>query len=111
VDRFQNDPTVRLFVGNIKAAGVGITLTASSNVVFLELPWTPGDLSQAEDRCHRIGQEDSVNVYYLLAFNTIEEKIAKMIDRKRKVLDAVLDGKVTEEKSLLSELINSYQES
>lgn len=110
VDLFQNDNMVRLFVGNIKAAGVGITLTAASNVAFLELPWTPGDLTQAEDRCHRIGQKNSVTVHYLLANDTIEEKIASMIDRKRKVLDQVLDGKETDQSSLLSELIHEYGE-
>jgi SWI/SNF-related matrix-associated actin-dependent regulator of chromatin subfamily A-like protein 1 len=108
VELFQNDPQIRLFVGNIKAAGVGLTLTASSNVVFLELPWTPGDLTQAEDRCHRIGQKESVTIHYLLAAGTIEEKIAILIDRKRKVLDSVLDGTVPDQESLLSELIKEF---
>jgi len=108
VDHFQNDPNIHLFVGNIKASGVGITLTASSNVAFVELPWTPGDLVQAIDRCHRIGQKDNVTVHYLLASGTIEEKIAQIIDEKRKIFDAVIDGKETEEKSLLTELIKTY---
>lgn len=109
VDSFQNDDKVRLFIGNIQAAGVGITLTASSNVAFLELPWTPGAVTQAEDRCHRIGQRDSVNIHYLLATGTIEERIAKLLDQKRKVLDAVLDGKLTTTESLLSELMKQYE--
>jgi SWI/SNF-related matrix-associated actin-dependent regulator of chromatin subfamily A-like protein 1 len=108
VQEFQNNNKIRLFIGNIKAAGVGISLTASSSVAFLELPWSPGDAEQASDRVHRIGQKDSVTVYYLLAQNSIEEKIAKMLDRKKKVLDSILDGKETEQESLLSELIKSY---
>lgn len=108
VESFQNNPKIKLFVGNIKAAGIGITLTASSNIAFLELPWSPGDLTQAEDRCHRIGQKDTVNIHYLLSKETIEEKIAKLLDKKRSVLDSVLDGKQTNEKSLLMELIKSY---
>lgn len=110
VDKFQNEPETRLFIGNIKAAGVGITLTAASKVAFLEFPWSPGELSQAIDRLHRIGQKDSVNVYYLLAEETIEERIATLLDEKREVIEAVLDGKAPAEGSLLMELIDNYKE-
>jgi SWI/SNF-related matrix-associated actin-dependent regulator of chromatin subfamily A-like protein 1 len=115
VEAFQQNPKLKLFVGNIKAAGVGLTLTAASNVAFIEFPWTPGELNQAIDRCHRIGQKDTVSVHYLMAPDTIDEKIAKLLDKKTKVLDGVLDGKKTDEGSLLIELMqeltlqNKYQ--
>ena len=92
VDRFQTEDECRLLVGQIEAAGVGITLTAASDVAFVELPWRPGDLTQAEDRCHRIGQSDVVTAWYLLAADTIEEKIAGMLDAKRAVVDHATDG-------------------
>ena len=110
VDLFQKRDEIKLFVGNVKAAGVAITLTASDSVAFLELPWTPGALDQAEDRVHRITQSKQVTVYYLLAFNSIEERIARMLDHKRLVKDSVLDGTDTPAESLLEELINSYIE-
>lgn len=110
VERFQSDDSIRLFVGNIQAAGVGITLTAASTVAFIELPWSPGALEQAEDRCHRIGQKDSVNIHYLLTPGTIEDRIAKLLDAKRNVLGQVLDGKEEAGESLLKELMDSYKE-
>jgi len=108
-EAFQTNPEIRLFIGNLKAAGLGLTLTAASNVGFLELPWTPGDLDQCTDRLHRIGQRDSVMVHYLLAANTIEERIAKLIDSKRGVIDSIIDGKITDTESMLSILMKDYE--
>ena len=108
VDKFQNEPQTRLFIGQMQAAGVGITLTAAYQLAFIEYPWTPGELAQASDRPHRIGQDNPVNIYYLLAEDTIEEEIAEMLDEKKTVLNAVLDGKAPEKGSLLMELIKNY---
>ena len=93
VDRFQNDPTLKVFVGNIKAAGVGLTLTASSHVVMAELDWVPGNVTQAEDRCHRIGQKDSVFVQHLVFDNSLDAHLAQVICKKQKVIDKALDVK------------------
>ena len=107
IKRFQSDPHCQLFVGSLKRDGVGITLTAASSLAFLELPWSPGDLAQAEDRIHRIGQKNSVNIYYLLAEGTIDKAIAKILDSKRKVVDKVTDGVQTADFELLSTLMQS----
>ena len=92
VDSFQNDTDAKLIVCNIKAGGLGITLTAASNVCFVELDWTPAAHDQAEDRCHRITQKDSVNAWYLLADDTIDTEIYDIIEAKRAVVDAATDG-------------------
>ncbi len=91
VDRFQSDPDCRVFVGGILAAGVGITLTASAHVVFAELDWVPGNVSQAEDRCHRIGQTDPVLVQHLVIDGSLDARMAHMIVDKQAVIDAALD--------------------
>lgn len=106
---FQADDTCRLFVGS-DAAAEGLTLTAASGVVFVELFWNPGLIDQASDRAHRIGQKSTVNIYYIIAVKTIEEELAEMLDKKRKMIAAVVDGKkVVESGSLLSELIKKYR--
>jgi len=106
--RFQTSDKIKLFVGNIQAAGVAIDLFAASHVAFLELPQTPGDMVQAEDRLLRIGQENNVTVHFLLAQDTIDEKMAMLLDRKAKVIAAVTDGADVPQQSMLSELINEY---
>ena len=92
VDGFQGDPDTRLLVANVRAGGVGLTLTAASNVAFCELGWTPAEHDQAEDRCHRLGQKDSVNAWYLLAEDTIESRIYALIEKKRRVVGAATEG-------------------
>ncbi len=105
IDKFQNDPSIKVFVGNLKAAGVGITLTAASSVAFIELGWTPGEHLQAEDRCHRIGQKDTVNIYYLLIEDSIEYKIASMLLAKSKIIDQLTDGNMEQSLNLLNHSI------
>lgn len=106
VDKFQKDPRVQLIICSIKAAGVGITLTASSRVAFLELPWHPADCEQCEDRAHRIGQTDSVNCIYLLGKDTIDENIYGIIDDKRAMSNAITGAKNDVELSVQNGLIN-----
>ena len=91
VDRFQTDPDCRVFIGSIMAAGVGLTLTAASTVIFAELDWVPGNITQAEDRCHRIGQSDSVLVQHIVLDGSIDAKMAKTLVAKQDVADRALD--------------------
>ena len=109
VDAFQRNDKIRLFLGNVKAAGVGITLTAASNVSFVELPWTPGEFEQAADRLHRIGQKNTVNVWVLVAQETVEEDVATIISSKQKVLVAILDGEEVNQDTVLTELIKKIK--
>lgn len=91
VRRFQEDETCKVFVGGMKAAGVGLTLTASSHVLFVELDWVPGTLTQAEDRCHRIGQKDSVLVQHMVVEGSIDVNMAKTVIKKQDILERMLD--------------------
>lgn len=92
VDTFQNDPKRRVFIGNILAAGVGLTMTAASNVIFVEYDFKPGVNRQAEDRLHRIGQTNPVFSHFLVVNNSLDSKLLLSINEKEKVLDTVLGG-------------------
>lgn len=97
VRRFQGtaaekaDPRCRLFIGSIQASGVGITLTRAAHVVFAELDWVPGNVSQAEDRCHRIGQAESVLIQHLVLEGSLDAIMAKRIIAKQEVIERALD--------------------
>lgn len=91
---FQESSTedAPVIVLSIQAAKTGHTLTAASNVVFMELPWTPADVDQTYSRCHRLGQKNSVNSIYFLAENTIDEEIFSLIEQKRGIVNAAIEG-------------------
>ena len=111
IDRFINDDSIKLFIGNILAAGAGIDglQKVCSNSCFVEFAWTPADHNQAEDRLHRIGQTDSVNAYYLIAPGTVDEEIMEVLDNGAKVLESTLNGREIKEYDLLSELLKKYK--
>ncbi len=91
VDRFQLGES-KVFTGTIKAGGVGLTLTAASNVILLDRPWTPGEMEQAEDRCHRIGAKETVNSIWI-QLGKIDEAIDKLIKSKAENIELILKGK------------------
>jgi len=90
VDNFQNNEEIRVFVGNLKAAGVGITLTAAEAVIMNDLSFVPSDHSQAEDRSYRYGQKSNVSVYYPIFENTIEGVIYDILNHKKNIFETVM---------------------
>lgn len=110
VDAFQNNPETRLIVCSIKAAGVGLTLTASSNVAFVELAWTYADCCQCEDRAHRIGQKDNVTCYYLLGRGTIDQTIYALIHRKKSIAAEIMnsDDDIPTDEMYFNELVSTF---
>jgi SWI/SNF-related matrix-associated actin-dependent regulator 1 of chromatin subfamily A len=90
VDQFQENPKVKVFVGNIRAAGTGITLTAGEAAIFNDLSFLPSDHAQAEDRSYRYGQKNNVLVYYPIYQNTIESVIYDIVNNKKKVIATVM---------------------
>ena len=108
VDRFQKDPIVRVAVCNIIAGGVGITLTAGTHVIFQDLDWVPANHAQAEDRCYRMGQTRKVTVEYFHAEGSLDSYIARLLETKIKLINAVEADDVPDA-SLLTELANNLR--
>lgn len=110
VDAFQNNPDVQFIICSIKAAGVGLTLTASSDVAFIELAWTYADCCQCEDRAHRIGQKDNVTCYYLLGRGTIDQTIYSLIQKKKSIANEIMnsDDEIPTDEMYFDELVKSF---
>jgi SWI/SNF-related matrix-associated actin-dependent regulator of chromatin subfamily A-like protein 1 len=110
VRAFQEPDGRQLIVCATRVAAQGITLTRASNVAFLELEWTPALHDQAEDRLHRIGQRDAVTAWYLLAADTIDETMARLIQRKRGLIAAVTDGRVLHGDGLVDGVVRELRD-
>ncbi len=109
IDDFQNNKNLKLLVANIEAGGIGLTLTAASNVAIIQFPWNPSKLNQAIDRVHRITQIKQVTVWLLAAHNTIENKILDVINKKEKMISQIINGKEFTDIKVMMELIESYK--
>ena len=108
VEAFQSNPDIQVFLGSIKAGGLGITLTAASTTLMMDLPWTPADMEQAEARIHRIGQKNAVLACRLICRDTIEESILTLLGKKKEVISNILGERqeIIEKEDILDSLIN-----
>ena len=105
VDQFQENEKIKVFVGNLKAAGVGITLTAAEAVIMNDLSFVPSDHSQAEDRAYRYGQKSNVSIFYPVFINTIESIIYDILSRKKNIFETVM-GDNEGKGDIMEEIIN-----
>ena len=93
--KFMEDDSCRVILGTIGAMGTGLTLTAASSVIFLDEPWNKAIKDQAEDRAHRIGTTENINIITLIAKDTIDERINELVEKKGAMADMLIDGKMT----------------
>ena len=91
VQRFQNDPDTKVFVGQIATAGLGITLTAASTMVFYSVDYSMSNFEQAKARIHRVGQSQKCTYLYLVASGTVDEKVLKALQEKADLARALMD--------------------
>jgi SNF2 family DNA or RNA helicase len=106
VDQFQENEKIKVFVGNLKAAGVGLTLTAAEVVIMNDLSFVPAEHAQAEDRAYRYGQKNNVLVYYPIFENTIEGVIYDILNKKKKVIGTVMGDEIQESGDVVEEILN-----
>ena len=105
VDKFQNNDDIKVLVGQVKAAGVGLTLTAAEVVIINSLDWVPGNLEQAEDRAYRLGQEKNVTVYYPLFEDTVDTLVWKSLQRKKEIIDTIIG-----DETVINEILDNLDE-
>ena len=105
VDQFQENEKVKVFVGNLKAAGVGLTLTAAEVVIMNDLSFVPAEHAQAEDRAYRYGQKNNVLVYYPIFENTIEGAIYDILNKKKKIIGTVMGDEVQDSGDVVEEIL------
>lgn len=103
--KFMQDPSCRLIFGTIGAMGTGFTLTAATTVIFMDSPWNRANKVQAEDRAHRIGTSQRVNIITLVAKDSIDEQIEELVYSKGKMADLIIDGKITNELGLFDAIV------
>lgn len=96
-DIFQNDPNKKILLGTWQKMGTGFTLTASSYMIFIDIPYTESSYSQAQDRIHRIGAIKPVFIYHLITSNTIDERVLEIVEDKAALSDFLVDGEITEQ--------------
>jgi SWI/SNF-related matrix-associated actin-dependent regulator 1 of chromatin subfamily A len=111
VNKFQEDPNTKIFFTGIKSGGTGITLTAASNEIFIDLSWNPADHQQAEGRAHRPGAiYESLNIYQIISRNTIDGFMIKLLKRKQEIFDKLIEGnEVESEKGMIDEYLQTLQ--
>jgi SWI/SNF-related matrix-associated actin-dependent regulator 1 of chromatin subfamily A len=107
VDSFQNNPNIKVFIGNIKSAGVGITLTASNIVVFNSFDWVTGNNEQCEDRAHRLGQRNNVTIYYQLFEDTVSIRMWGVLKNKKEIISTIIGDKKLSESEITDLLMQN----
>ena len=107
VDEFQKDGTAKVFIGTWQKCGTGITLNKATYMIFIDTPWTPGQMQQACDRIHRIGTVKPVFIYNLIANDTFDERVLEIVNDKEAISDYLIDGKITQKHA---DIIKKYIE-